>query len=187
VLFAGQVIERKGVADLLRAWVLLSADARSTAELLVVGDDLQHGGSYRFAMERLARELDCPARFLGFQRNVPQWLTASDIAVVPSHVEPLGNATLEAMAHGLPVIGGDVGGIPEMVVHETTGLLVPPRSPALLAASLERLLSDDPFRLHLGQQARARCVQYFSLEAHVANVVDQYRSVLAREAGCVTA
>ena len=78
-------------------------------------------------MQGLAAVLGCPARFVGFRKDVPDWLTAADLAVVPSHVEPLGNATLEAMACGLPVVGSEVGGIPEMVVHEETGLLVPPR------------------------------------------------------------
>ena len=55
VLFAGQLIQRKGLADLLHAWMLLSDESRATAELLVVGDDLQNRGDYRVAMERLAR------------------------------------------------------------------------------------------------------------------------------------
>jgi glycosyltransferase involved in cell wall biosynthesis len=129
-------------------------------------------------MERLARELGVEARFVGFQKNVPQWLTGSDVAVVPSHVEPLGNATLEAMSYALPVIGSTAGGIPEMVVHEQTGLLVPPRSPEPLAAALRRLL-DSAARVRLGKQARQRCETLFSLEAHVQASVAQYRVVLS--------
>ena len=106
-------------------------------------------------MESLARELKCPARFLGFQKDVNDWLLASDIAVVPSHSEPLGNATLEAMAVALPVIGSAVGGIPEMVVHEETGLLVPPHSPDQLAAAIGRLLCDPAARTCPGRACPA--------------------------------
>jgi glycosyltransferase involved in cell wall biosynthesis len=178
VTFAGQIVRRKGVADLLHAWVRLPADVAGTALLLIIGEDLQGQGAYRAEMEQFARDLHCPARFVGFQKNVGTWLLASDVAVVPSHVEPLGNATLEAMSYALPVIGGAVGGIPEMVVHEETGLLVPPRAPDQLAAALTRLLGDDAWRQRLGEQGRLRCERLFALRAHVENVMRQYDQVL---------
>jgi len=177
VTFAGQIVERKGVADLLHAWGRLTR-WHARAELVIIGDDLEGQGKYLVEMKRLARELSCPARFEGFQKNVPLWLAASDVAVVPSHVEPLGNATLEAMSYALPVIGGNVGGIPEMIVGETTGLLVPPRTPDKLAQAIERLLADEPFRLRLGKAARRRCEEKFSLSAHVESTVEQYKIAL---------
>jgi glycosyltransferase involved in cell wall biosynthesis len=178
VTFAGQIIERKGVADLIRAWSLLGEGARRGAELVVVGDDLAGQGAYRDAMELLAREVGCPAQFVGFQKDVGDWLLASDVAVVPSHVEPLGNATLEAMAQALPVIGSDVGGIPEMVADERTGLLVPPHSPDRLAAALARLIADAPTRRRFGESGRARCGELFSLTAHARAVCQEYRRVI---------
>ncbi len=177
VTFAGQIVERKGVADLLRAWAQLPA-WHDRAELIIIGDDLECKGKYLGEMKSLAAELCAPVRFTGFQKNVPTWLTATDLAVVPSHVEPLGNATLEAMSYALPVIGGNVGGIPEMVVEEETGLLVPPRTPDKLAAAIERLLREDDLRARLGSQARRRCEELFSLEAHTTSVLQQYQLAL---------
>ncbi len=162
-LYAGQMIPRKGVADLLNAWHALHAAWGERAELVLVGDDLENDGHYRREMEALAAQLGCGARFVGFQRNVPQWLTAADVCLVPSHAEPLGNATLEAMAHGRPVIGTQVGGIPEMVVDGETGLLVPPHDPPRLAAAIDRLLGDAGQRGRLGAAGRRRCEQQFSL------------------------
>lgn len=178
VTFAGQIVERKGVADLLQAWSRLPHQ-HERAELLIIGADLEHKGKYLAEMQALAAQLNVPARFLGFQKNIPTWLTATDIAVVPSHVEPLGNATLEAMSYALPVIGGDVGGIPEMVLHEQTGLLVPPRAPDQLATAIERLLKEPAYRQTLGAQARVRCEEKFSLAAHVASTLKQYELALA--------
>jgi glycosyltransferase involved in cell wall biosynthesis len=180
VLFAGQMIERKGVADLLNAWRLVRAKWADRAELVLVGDDLENDGSYRKQMESLARQLECGARFVGFQRNVPQWLAAADVCVVPSHAEPLGNATLEAMAHARPVIGCHVGGIPEMVDEGVTGLLVPPHDPTKLAEAISRLLQDENLRRRLGAAARGRCEERFSLKAHVDAVVAQYGLALKR-------
>ena len=178
VTIAGQIIERKGVADLLHAWACLDAGVRDRAALLLVGDDLADQGEYRRAMEALAGQLGCPCRFVGFQKNVADWLLASDIAVVPSHAEPLGNATLEAMSYALPVLGCRVGGIPEMVVHEQTGLLVPPRSPDDLAGALARFITDAPLRRQLGQKGRERCGEIFSLAAHVRAALHEYSRVL---------
>ncbi len=184
VIIAGQVIERKGVADLIEAWALLPAECRARAELVIAGDDLLGHGEYRRAMEQLAAERGVPARFVGFQKNIGQWLTASDVATVPSHVEPMANANLEAMSYGLPLVSSRVGGIPEAVLDGETGLLVPPKSPAALAEALARLLTDEPLRLRLGQQGRRRCEEVFSLLAHTRGVVGQYRSVLERSCAC---
>jgi glycosyltransferase involved in cell wall biosynthesis len=178
VVFAGQIIERKGVADLLRAWCLIDPSVRQRADLVLLGDDVAGKGRYRVEMESLARKLNCPARFLGFQKDVSDWLLASDIAVVPSHSEPLGNATLEAMAVAVPVVGSAIGGIPEMVVHEQTGLLVPPHAPDQLAVAIGRLLLDPAARTAQGERARKSCEDRFSLQAHVAATLEQYRLVI---------
>jgi glycosyltransferase involved in cell wall biosynthesis len=175
VTFAGQVIERKGVKDLLHAWALLEPRLRRQAELVIVGDDLDGRGKYRIEMEKLSISLALQARFIGFSQNVGDWLLASDVAVVPSHLEPLGNATLEAMSWALPVIGCAVGGIPEMIVPEETGLLVPPRNPEELSAALTRLLRDGGARTEFGLGGRQRCERLFGLQAHVKAIVVEYR------------
>ena len=178
VLFAGQIIERKGVADLLHAWDRLAPQTRQSAQLVVVGDDLEQGGAYRAQMQQLAESLGHPVHFAGFQRNVPRWLTAADLVLVPSHAEPLGNATLEAMAHGRAVIGSRVGGIPEMIDDGRSGLLIPPHSPEALAAAITRLVADSLWCDSLGAEARRQCQQRFSLQAHVESVTAEYHLVL---------
>ena len=183
VTFAGQIIERKGVADLINAWSLLAPSVRDRAELVLIGDDLAEQGAYRVEMEALAAQLECPARFVGFQEDIGQWLTATDVAVVPSHVEPLGNATLEAMSYGLPVIGSAVGGIPEMVVHEQSGLLVPAKDPMRLAEAIARLIGAPELRERMGCEGRFRCEQDFGIETHVRSILGVYRDSIASRRG----
>jgi glycosyltransferase involved in cell wall biosynthesis len=185
VLYAGQITERKGVADLIRAWMLLSEGARAKAELLIVGEDLQNGGRYRVEMEQLARSIGCQAKFTGFQRNLPEWQMAADIAVTPSHFDPLGNVVLEAMAASLPVVGCEVGGIPEMIVHEETGLLAPPHAPAALAGALERLIKDPAERERFGAAGRVRCETHFDIAVHTREILNQYRLVLSETTACM--
>lgn len=179
VLFVGQVVERKGVADLLRAWSLLR-ERHNGALLVIVGDDLQNQGAYRREMEALNRELGDIARFVGFQFDITSWQTAADIAVVPSHTEPLGLVVLEAMSRSLPVIGASSGGIPEMIIHDETGLLVPPHSPSALAAALMDLLTSPDRCERFGNAGRRRCEEAFQLNSHVDAIVEQYEIVSRR-------
>lgn len=175
VLFAGQIIPRKGVQDLLRGWSLLSEQVQTVAQLTIIGDDLAGQGAYLNEMRQLADKLNIAADFRGFQKDVNPWLSVAEVVVVPSHVEPLGNATLEAMAHGCPVIGCSVGGIPEMIVERQTGLLVPPQSPESLAEALKELIVDRHLRETMGRNARQRSKECFSLEAHVRSIENIYR------------
>jgi glycosyltransferase involved in cell wall biosynthesis len=182
VLFAGQVVEHKGLKDLIQAWQLMADPTRAKADLVIVGEDFQSQGDYRRKMQELAASIDCRARFVGFQSDVAAWQIAADIAVVPSHVEPLGLVVMEAMAQCLPVIGSDVGGIPEMIVNEETGLLVPPREPAALARAIERLIGNSAERERFGAAGRARCEAQFDIAVHTSAVLEQYRLVLPERA-----
>ncbi len=178
VMFAGQVIPIKGVADLIKAFALLDTASRARCELLIVGDDHQNDGAYRREMESLCHELGCSARFPGFVSDLPRWMTAADMIVAPSHVEPLGNVILETMSLARAVVGSQVGGIPEMVVHGETGLLVPPQSPRALADAIETLVRDPELRSQMGDRGRRRCEANFRVEAHVHAVLSAYDQVL---------
>lgn len=174
VAITGQIAEVKGIWDFVEAARIL---ARSLDPLfVVVGDDLKEKGRVRRMMEErvAALGLQDRFRFLGFRRDVPRIVQAFDIIAVPSHVEPLGNATLEAMAAGRPVVGSNVGGIPEMVDDGTTGLLVPPSNPETLARALETLIQQPERRETMAAAARRRARDVFGIEAHGRLLQAQY-------------
>lgn len=175
VVLAGQVIEIKGIWDFIGAARLL-VERGVRATFVVLGDDLKgHGQTRRGAEARVeALGLTSHFRFLGFRPDAPALIPLFDVVAVPSHVEPLGNATLEAMAAGRPVVGARVGGIPEMVVENETGLLVPPKAPAELAEAIGRLIADPALRARFGAAGADRARSAFSLEAHVARLEQIY-------------
>ncbi|MFF5291494.1 glycosyltransferase [Paractinoplanes globisporus] len=112
--------------------------------------------------------------------GVEQQLAAADVAIVPSLCpEAFGLVCLEAFAAGTPVIASAVGGLPEIVHHEKTGLLVPPGDAAGLAAAIDRMFSDHGLRQRLAE-AGAGLVDEFSLEAHACAVGDGYREAIDR-------
>jgi glycosyltransferase involved in cell wall biosynthesis len=179
VALVGQVAEVKGIWEFVDAARLLMARG-CRALFVVLGDDLKGEGAMRRAMESKVNELGLSSRFrfLGFRPDAPRLVQAFDIIAVPSHVEPLGNATLEAMAAGRPVIGSRVGGIPEMVVDGETGILVPPRDPATLAVAFERLITDVALRARMGESARRRAGEAFGVEAHGRRLAAIYDRLL---------
>ena len=148
----------------------------------MLGDDLKGKGALRRAMEERVAELGLTPhfRFLGFRSDAPRLIQAFDIVAVPSHIEPLGNATLEAMAAGVPVVGSRVGGIPEMVVDGETGLLVPPRDPAALAGAIQTLVESAALRAQFGRAARARAESHFSLREHAEHLQEIYDTLVGR-------
>lgn len=120
-------------------------------------------------------------------RNVPSpqvlasWKRAS-IAVVPSvWSEPMGQVAIEAMLVGRPVVASDVGGLRDVVGHESTGLMVPPGDPGALAAALDRLLDDPELRHRMGEAGRERARQ-FEAAAVTPRIVEVFEEAIEERA-----
>jgi glycosyltransferase involved in cell wall biosynthesis len=104
-------------------------------------------------------------------------LAAGDIFILPSHQEGFSNALLEAMAANLAVIATAVGGNLDAIVDSESGMLVPPRDPAALAAAIARFASDPDIRRRSGDAARRRVEQRFSLARCVERYEKLYRAM----------
>jgi len=152
VLYLGALSPEKNVADAIRAVGLVPGVA-----LLVVGD-----GSERAKLEALAGEV-APTRvqFLGTLPDSAVALAAADVLVLASSTEGIPACLIEAGMSELPVVATNVGGVAEVVVHDETGLLVPPGDVGALADGLRRVLAGPTT---LGQAARARCLANFEME-----------------------
>ena len=140
------------------------------ALLLVVGD-----GELEYTLERRVDSLAMSEsiRFLGRRDDIPDILRAIDVFVLSSHTEGLSVTLLEAMAASLPIVATRVGGNSEVVVHEETGLLVPPSDPALFADAMARLADDRELASAMGRAGRERAREVFSVEA----MVDRYERI----------
>jgi glycosyltransferase involved in cell wall biosynthesis len=115
---------------------------------------------------------------LGARADIPVLLNALDIFVLPSLSEGLPMSVLEAIACGLPVVATEVGGMPEVVVHGHTGLLVSSQDVEQLTAALVTLIQQPGLRRRLGRQGRARAVAHFSLQRMVHDYQLLYESLL---------
>ncbi len=105
-------------------------------------------------------------------------LGLGDLFLFPSETESFGLAALEALACGVPVVASNVGGLPEVVRHGETGLLVPPRDPAALARAAWSLLADEPRRAAMAQAARLDATTRFRPEPMIARYEELYSRIL---------
>ncbi|MCL2700096.1 MAG: glycosyltransferase family 4 protein [Phycisphaerae bacterium] len=183
-LYANQFNEVKGLPDLIQAVALLPEALRSRLLLCAVGDDVQTGGVYRENMMQLARDKGVAEwiRFPGYRRDVPTWIAACDWCVSPSLVEPLGTTVIESLSSGRPVIGTRVGGIPEMVLENQTGLLVDGGQPEQLSAAMAKALAQPELAVTLGRGAHEFARQQFTIERHAQEMLAIYRLAIASRA-----
>ncbi len=169
VVAVGALEARKGHA------VLLEAARRLAPSALGIRYVICGSGREGAALAALAASLDGAVRFAGFQDDVARCLAAADIVAMPSLQEGLGVAALEAMAAGRPVVASRVGGLAEAVVHEETGLLVPPADPGALAAALARLATDPGLRARLGAGGATRVRARFTAARMAEGTLACYR------------
>jgi glycosyltransferase involved in cell wall biosynthesis len=179
--------EKKGLDFLIRAAAEL-ADRSVPFQLHIVGD-----GPDRQRLEALAQGLGVAdrIRFTGAlpHPKVKEMLADADLFVLPSIIASDGsrdgipNVILEAMAMELPVISTHVSAIPEAVVHQDTGILVPPQRSRTLADSIMHLWRHPEERLRLGKRGRKRVEQLFELERNTRLLVDLFETALRQGKG----
>jgi glycosyltransferase involved in cell wall biosynthesis len=119
-------------------------------------------------------------RFLGKRLDVERIVAAFDIGVLATYSEGISNAVMEYMALAKPVIVSDGGASSEIVVHERTGFLVPPRRASLLAEKIEYLLDNPQTACEMGRQGRKRLEDEFSVDALARRTTAVYEHALGR-------
>jgi glycosyltransferase involved in cell wall biosynthesis len=152
----------------------LAAAMRSVpdADLWVVGERLVSDRGEDMGVMLAQAGLGERLRLLGYRDDVAAVLAAADIFVLPSYFEGLPMSVIEAMLCGLPVVASDISGPREQVVPGVTGLLVPPRQVAPLAAALARLAADAGLRATMGDAGRQRAIALYDEAAVVERTLD---------------
>ncbi|HEY0080064.1 MAG TPA: N-acetyl-alpha-D-glucosaminyl L-malate synthase BshA [Pyrinomonadaceae bacterium] len=146
------------------------------ARLVMVGD-----GSERGHAEHRARclKVDEHCVFVGKQPRIVDYLSASDVLLLPSEQESFGLAALEALACEVPVIASRVGGIPEVVTDGETGCLSEVGDIEKMSADAARLLRDEATRREMGARARQSAVSRYSTDLVIPQYLDFYERVIA--------
>ncbi len=191
ILFIGRLEKRKGIHTLVKSVPLVLKEF-PTAQFFIIGRDTflnsevssfsgNKDTSFMFMLKRsIPNHCLNNVKFLGYveSRELDSYLRGCDIFVAPSLYESAGFTYLEAMSYAKPVIGCKVGGVPEVVKDQETGLLVPPEDPGSLAKAIVTLLKDSNRRKKMGLAARKYVELNFTREIMVKNTLNAYLNVL---------
>lgn len=167
ILFVGRLIEWKGVRYLIEAFNILN-DSRY--ELHIVGDGPEKEVLENLAQNRKDRGYSVPIYFHGYLKGEQLDIVyeSADIFVLPSIIddkgftEGLGTVLLEAISYGIPVIGSNVGGIPDIIINHKTGILVPEKNPQAIADAINLLIKDEELKIGIIKNAKEHMKNQFS-------------------------
>jgi len=175
VLYFGRISPEKGIDTLIRAMQLVDGDIR----LVIAGIDVD---GTQAELERLTSEpgLDGRVEFAGFQNReaLDQLIAGCTFTVVPSRwYDNCPMAILESFGHGKPVVGSNIGGIPEQITDDC-GLLVEPGNVIELAEKMQLLIADSELRKILGDGAQQRVVRDYSPERHCDRLLSLFEELV---------
>jgi len=172
ILSVGRLSKEKAHSDLVAAAAyLVRTRPQLRFRLVLVGDGPERG---RLEAAVAAAGLSGIVVFAGLQKNVRPYYGLADLLALPSISEGSPNVLLEAMAADVPIVSTAVGGVPEMLVHDWSGLLVPARKPELFALQMERLMNDPALAARLASNAAITVADRFSPDSYCRTVVEAY-------------
>ena len=167
-----------------RCFIEAAAEVAKTSkniQFVVVGGPIPDREEEAAGIRAFAESLISPSifRFVGMRRDLPEIFSASDIAVhCPVYPDTYPTVVLLAMVRGKPVIGSDIGGIPEQIIHNRTGVLIPPSDPHALAEAILELAEDPARRRALGESAERALRTEFAPEKQGELIAGLYAKVL---------
>lgn len=169
---AARLVPLKGLAYLVEA--IASLRTEFSVRLQIAGD-----GPEREALENLVSRLSLQdgVEFLGWRPALQEVFSRWDVFALPSLEEGFGMAALEAMAAGLPVVATDVGGLPELVQHGKTGLLVKPGDASALAGALREFALNPRWAREMGTAAAEQAHSKFSAEQMAQSIAHIYEAL----------
>ncbi len=178
----GQICLRKGQTLLARAAVELAEEFPKINTVFIGERHSQKAESieYEKSITRIFEQAGIKDRlfFAGFRRDIPAILNDTDILVHTAHQEPLGRVLLEAAACAQAIVATDVGGTSEILTNEVSALLTAPDDVAAITAAIRRMVRDEKLRLRLGEQARIKAIEKFSIPLATEKVATFWKSFL---------
>ena len=171
--FVGVFRPEKGIEYFLEMAAILSQRHPDVRFLAVGGESAVQDVGWLEKMRAHARELGIAdvVRFTGSRDDIPDIMASLDVLVVPSLNEGFGRVIIEAGAAGVPVVGADAAAIPEVIDVGVTGFLVPPRDPVSMADTVDRVLTDEPWRRQVRMAAPARVRERFDPDIQIERLM----------------
>jgi glycosyltransferase involved in cell wall biosynthesis len=165
LLYVGRITELKGLHLLIEALKYLKKNVR----LVIIGPPDWNTSYYQKLLNTFERENAKGKHKISYlgameQSEIVKWYQKASLFILPSFVEGFPVTVLEALSCGTPVVATNVGGIPEVIQNNETGILIPPSNPVSLAKAIDHLLENEDIRLEMTRRGREKVQKQYSLE-----------------------
>ncbi len=179
VLMAGRLHENKGFDIALRAL----NDLPENVHFLVVGD-----GPQKEFLNKIVEEFNISNKvtFTGWQDDITPFVAASNLWLVPSRIEPLGNTVLDAWAHNIPVVAAAVSGPQALIAHKLSGFLVKPEDEKAIVEGITCVLKDNELQTIMVAEGKKVLEENYSQQKVLSQYMDFYNCITGRITGRIT-
>ncbi|WP_297817725.1 glycosyltransferase family 4 protein [uncultured Paraglaciecola sp.] len=177
VIYVGQLIEEKGIRMCMKVmYKMLSEQIK--CHFVIIGDGPARADVEQYCADTPFKDY---VHYVGRRSDVNEILRITEVLLMPSlWTEAFGYIAAEASASGVPVIANNIGGIPEVIRHDHSGLLVTPGNQDKLEQALRTLLQDDKKRRQMGINGRQYALENFSLNTMVSKTFDHYQDLFSK-------
>jgi glycosyltransferase involved in cell wall biosynthesis len=180
ILFLGHIGREKGIYELIDAVAMLDKSAVRNFRVYIVGESLKEN-----ELAEVEKLIDTQNLYKLIEIRPPvyqeekiDYFKRSDIFVLPSYHEGMPISIIEAMAAGLPIIATRVGGIPDLIEDNLTGMLIDPKDPVGLSMALKKIIQMKEVRSTMGKAAREKAVKGHEIENYIDSIVSFYYQTL---------
>ncbi len=170
------ILQRKGQDVFVKAISELKNYFHKT-KFLIIGSCFNGNEHHQKNLINLINELNISDNVIltGEQDRMDIVYSCIDISIMASaKPEPFGGVTIESMAYGKPVIGTNIGGTPEQIIHNQTGLLIPPNEPLEMANAIKRMINDEELRIRMGNEGKRRVYENFLFDPYFDKIKQFY-------------
>ena len=187
LIFVGQIKEGKGVFDIANAMKILKEEKSGLPLMLYIGTAKDEETSTKLKTIIEENNLENDIKFISQQKNIQEWMQASNALIIPSYegVEGMPRVLYEAMACGIVGIGSDTSGVRETITKES-GILVKEKNPRYIARQIKLLMDDKDLYNYLKKNGRKRAVEFFDIRIHTREVENFYKHILLQKEDIIT-
>ena len=175
----GRLSLMKGHLEFLKAARLILDKGINNVVFIAIGGASFGEEKYEKEVLSLAEELQLGKHFIytGFRKDIKDCMFALDILAFPSHKESFGNTLVEGMLCGLPTVASNSGAVPEIIIENKTGYLVPPKDPVALSEKIEKLIKEPRTRKQFGDAGKKTAEKKFLFSSYIAALEKKYNHI----------
>jgi len=180
-MFIGRVHEDKGIIELIEAFLNFEEKHKGKSQLVIVGGiDSARNSINQTWVERI-QESTPSIRFVGYQSNVPEWLSLAHALIFPSYREGFPNVPLQAACMGIPIIATDINGCNEIIIDGLNGYLVPTRDSDSIHVKMLQIFKSPELRISMGKQSLASVPKKYNRKDFHLALLKEYQDLLQKD------